>query len=115
MTSRMHLKHGRSTGNGAYMQKGPTSRVMVASRPKEVSDQMAVQVPEIMDIICKTVCRNQSTQCLQELCRAKDFEMSIFKLLDYKIVLYLFIYHLRMTSCISNEFGNSNTKRKFKK
>jgi hypothetical protein len=27
------LKIGRSTGNGAYAQKGTTSRVMVASRP----------------------------------------------------------------------------------
>jgi hypothetical protein len=30
----MHLKHGRSAGNGAYVWKGTTSRVMVASRPK---------------------------------------------------------------------------------
>jgi hypothetical protein len=30
-TSRMHLKNGRSAGNGAYAQKGITSRVMVAN------------------------------------------------------------------------------------
>jgi hypothetical protein len=30
----MHLKNGRSSGNGAYAQKGITSRVMVANRPK---------------------------------------------------------------------------------
>jgi hypothetical protein len=31
---RMHLKNGINTGNGAYMQKGTSSRVIVASRPK---------------------------------------------------------------------------------
>jgi hypothetical protein len=30
----MHLKNGRSSGNSAHMQKGATSRVNVASRPK---------------------------------------------------------------------------------
>jgi hypothetical protein len=35
-TSRMHLKNGRSAGNGAYMREGTTSRVMVANRPKLV-------------------------------------------------------------------------------
>jgi hypothetical protein len=34
MDSRMHLKNGRSTGNGAYVPKGLTSRVMVAGTPK---------------------------------------------------------------------------------
>jgi hypothetical protein len=34
VTSRMHLKHGISAGNGAYMWKGTALRVMVASRPK---------------------------------------------------------------------------------
>jgi hypothetical protein len=34
MTSRMHLKSGRSAGNCAYARKGTTSRVMVANRPK---------------------------------------------------------------------------------
>jgi hypothetical protein len=33
-TSKMHLKNGISAGKGAYVQKGTTSRVMVASRPK---------------------------------------------------------------------------------
>jgi hypothetical protein len=28
------LKSGRNTGNGAYVQKGTISRVMVASRPR---------------------------------------------------------------------------------
>jgi hypothetical protein len=28
------FKNGRSSGNGSYAQKGTTSRVMVASRPK---------------------------------------------------------------------------------
>jgi hypothetical protein len=28
------FKHGRSAGSGAYVLKGTTSRVMVASRPK---------------------------------------------------------------------------------
>jgi hypothetical protein len=32
--SRMHLKSGRNAGNGAYMRKRTSSRVMVASRPK---------------------------------------------------------------------------------
>jgi hypothetical protein len=30
----MHLKNGRSAGNGAYARKGTTSKVMVASRLK---------------------------------------------------------------------------------
>jgi hypothetical protein len=34
MTSRMHLKNGRSAGNSAYMQKGTTLRAMVAIKPK---------------------------------------------------------------------------------
>jgi hypothetical protein len=46
----MHLKNGRSAGNGAYAQKGTTWRVMVASSPKIIFfDQMAEPVPEIMD------------------------------------------------------------------
>jgi hypothetical protein len=44
----MHLKNGRSSGNGAYVQKGITSRVMVVST-KLVFDQMAAPIPEIMD------------------------------------------------------------------
>jgi hypothetical protein len=34
LTFNMHLKNGRSAGNGAYEQKETFSRVMVASRPK---------------------------------------------------------------------------------
>jgi hypothetical protein len=34
MTSRIPLKNGRSTGNGAYTQDGSTQRLMVACRPK---------------------------------------------------------------------------------
>jgi hypothetical protein len=34
MTSKMHLKYGRSSRNSTYTLKGTTSRVMVASRPK---------------------------------------------------------------------------------
>jgi hypothetical protein len=34
LTPRMHLKTGRSAGNSAYVWKGATSRVMVASRHK---------------------------------------------------------------------------------
>jgi hypothetical protein len=45
----MHFKNGRSAGNGAYVWKGTTSRVMVASKPKVSSDKMAAPVPEIMD------------------------------------------------------------------
>jgi hypothetical protein len=30
----MNLKNGRSTWNGAYVRKGATSRVIMASRPK---------------------------------------------------------------------------------
>jgi hypothetical protein len=48
-TFSMHLKNGRSTGNGEYARKGTTSRVMVASRPKVSSDQMAAPVLEVMD------------------------------------------------------------------
>jgi hypothetical protein len=33
-TSKMYLKHGRSTGNSAYAWEGTTLRAMVASRPK---------------------------------------------------------------------------------
>jgi hypothetical protein len=49
MTSRMHLKSGRSTGNGAYAQNGTSSRVMVASSPKVSFDHIESPVPEIMD------------------------------------------------------------------
>jgi hypothetical protein len=38
----MNLKHGRSTGNGAYVQERQIG-------PKLVFDQMATPVPEIMD------------------------------------------------------------------
>jgi hypothetical protein len=48
-TSRMHLKQGRSSGNGAYMQEGEFSRVIMDNRPKTIFDQMAAPVPEIMD------------------------------------------------------------------
>jgi hypothetical protein len=48
MTSRTHLKNGRSPGNGVYVQMGTTLRVMEAIRPI-VLDQMAASVPEIMD------------------------------------------------------------------
>jgi hypothetical protein len=43
------FKNGRSTGNGAYTLKRNTSRVMVASTPKLVFDQMAEPVLKIMD------------------------------------------------------------------
>jgi hypothetical protein len=55
-TSRMHLQNGRSTGSGAYTWKGTTSRVMVASRPKIGSDQIAASVPEIMDTLRMSKC-----------------------------------------------------------
>jgi hypothetical protein len=48
-TSRMHLKKGRSTGNGAYERKRTSSKVMVASRPRVSFSQIEVSVPEIMD------------------------------------------------------------------
>jgi hypothetical protein len=44
----MHLKNGRSVGNGAYTREGTTSRVIVASRLK-VSLLLAAPIPEIMD------------------------------------------------------------------
>jgi hypothetical protein len=45
------FKNGRHVGTAAYARKRPTSRVMMASRPKINSDQMAAAapVPEIMD------------------------------------------------------------------
>jgi hypothetical protein len=43
------FKNGRSTENGAYARRGADSRVMMASRLKLVSDQMAAPVPYIMD------------------------------------------------------------------
>jgi hypothetical protein len=49
MTSRMHSKNGRSSGNGAEARKGTTSRIMVTSRFKVNFDKMAAPVPEIMD------------------------------------------------------------------
>jgi hypothetical protein len=43
------VKNDRSTGNGAYVWKGTTSRVMVGLvGPKLVFYQMAAPVPEIM-------------------------------------------------------------------
>jgi hypothetical protein len=44
----VHFKNGRSIGNGACMQKGTTSRVMEASEPKLVFEQIKKPVPEIM-------------------------------------------------------------------
>jgi hypothetical protein len=44
------FKNGRSAGNGEYALKGTTSRVIVASKPKVNFDQIAVPVPEIMDV-----------------------------------------------------------------
>jgi hypothetical protein len=35
------FKNGRSVGNSPYTQKGTTSKVMVASKPKVVFDQIA--------------------------------------------------------------------------
>jgi hypothetical protein len=52
MTSRMHLKNGRSTGNGGYAQKGTTLKVMVASRQKLVFDQMVASVPKLWIALC---------------------------------------------------------------
>jgi hypothetical protein len=43
------FKIGRAVENGAYIQKGTTSRVMMASRLEVNSDQMAAPIPEIMD------------------------------------------------------------------
>jgi hypothetical protein len=44
----MHLKNGRSSGNGAYEWEGFNLRVMVAS------DLRAAPVPEIMDVLSYT-------------------------------------------------------------
>jgi hypothetical protein len=43
------FKNAGSAGKNAYMWKGTTSRVMLASRPKVSFDQMTAPVPEIMD------------------------------------------------------------------
>jgi hypothetical protein len=43
------VDNGRSAGNGAYEQKGTTSRMMVVRRPKVSTDQITAPVPEIMD------------------------------------------------------------------
>jgi hypothetical protein len=43
------FKNGRSVGNGANVQEGTASRVMVASRPKATFDKTAATIPEIMD------------------------------------------------------------------
>jgi hypothetical protein len=43
------VKNGTSSGNGAYVQKETTSRVMAANMPKVSFDQMAAPVPEFMD------------------------------------------------------------------
>jgi hypothetical protein len=40
----MYLRNDRIAGNGAYMRKGTTLRVVVAVGPKLVFDQMAVPV-----------------------------------------------------------------------
>jgi hypothetical protein len=50
LTSRKYLKNDRNAGNGAYTQKGTTSRVIMASRPKDVFDQIAAPVSYVMDI-----------------------------------------------------------------
>jgi hypothetical protein len=53
----MHLKNGRSTGNGAYARKGTALRVMVASRPKVIFfDKMEAPVLEVMDGALYYVC-----------------------------------------------------------
>jgi hypothetical protein len=49
MTSRMHLKNGRSARDGSYAQTGTTSSVMEARRPKVSVYQTAERVPEIID------------------------------------------------------------------
>jgi hypothetical protein len=66
--------------------------------------------------ICKRICTNQRTNCLKELCEAKDFEMSIVELLDSNIVLVC-IYrspdgdiHLFL-----KKIGNSNSENAIKK
>jgi hypothetical protein len=51
MTSRMHLKNGRSTGNGACRRRGLLRGWWWPVGPKLVFDQMAAPVPEIMDVI----------------------------------------------------------------
>jgi hypothetical protein len=43
-------KNGRRAENDAYMRKRTTSRVMVASRPQVIFNQMAEPVLEFMDI-----------------------------------------------------------------
>jgi hypothetical protein len=45
----MHLQNGRSAGNGAYVRKGTTSRVMVANRPKVRFWADGSISPKIMD------------------------------------------------------------------
>jgi hypothetical protein len=45
----MHLKNGRSTESGAYMQKETTSRMMVAIRTKFVFGLITVPIQDIMD------------------------------------------------------------------
>jgi hypothetical protein len=43
------FKNGRSPWKGTFARKGTTSRMMTASMPKIVFDQMAAPDPKIMD------------------------------------------------------------------
>jgi hypothetical protein len=58
------FKNGRSSGDGAYTQKGPTSRVIVASSPKV---SLTAPVTEIMDarisLQMKQCVYNVSSEC----------------------------------------------------
>jgi hypothetical protein len=58
----MHLKNDRSAGIGAYMQKGTTSSVTVASRPEISFDQMAAPVPEIINGSLIVFCYEHNTE-----------------------------------------------------
>jgi hypothetical protein len=51
-------------GNKAYVQKGTTLRVMVASRPKASFDQMAVSVPKVVFFIVFFKCLLRICVCL---------------------------------------------------
>jgi hypothetical protein len=65
-TSRMHLKNGRSTGNDAYAQKGTNLTVIVANRPKSVSDQIAA-APVVLSNWTNCKRKKEYTQNLQTL------------------------------------------------
>jgi hypothetical protein len=49
--SRWIFESGRRARKFGYMRKGTTLRVLVATRPKLVFDQMAAPITELIDII----------------------------------------------------------------